>query len=120
MTHIADACIVACIDFRFQKYIKDWIAKNLNGKTYDYVGLAGSTKDWPVIKKQIDISKKLHQIKQVILIHHEECGAYGTESTPQRHSQDLKKAKEKILAKYPDLQVDLYYLHLDGTFEVIR
>ena len=119
MSHIADTCIVACIDFRFQKYIKDWIEKNLSGKTYDYIGFAGSTKDWQTIKNQIDISKKLHQIKQVILIHHEECGAYGQESTQERHATDLKTAKENILATYPDLKVDLYYLHLDGMFEPI-
>jgi len=119
MAHITDCCIVACIDFRFQKYIKDWIEKNLPGKTYDYIGFAGATKDWETIKNQIDISKRLHQIKQLILIHHEECGAYGDESTPKSHAQDLRKARGKILASYPDIKVDLYYLHLDGTFEPV-
>jgi len=70
--------------------------------------------------KQVDISVKLHHIKQVILIHHEECGAYGNESTFKRHEADLKKARDVILAKHPDLQVDLYYLTLSGQFEKIR
>ena len=83
------------------------------------LGYADSTKDLETIMKQIDISVRLHQIKQVVLIHHEECGAYGAETTRERHTQDLQKAKETILANYPDFKVDLYYLHLGGTFERI-
>jgi carbonic anhydrase len=116
--HTCDAIVVSCIDFRFQKYIREWADKNLNGKKYDLVGYAGSTKDLETIMKQIDISVRLHKIKQVVLIHHEECGAYGSASTPKRHARDLKKAKNVILDRYPKLTVNPYYLHLDGTFEV--
>jgi carbonic anhydrase len=119
MAHIADAAVVACIDFRFQKFIRTWIDNNLTGKTFDYIGWAGSTKNLDSVLEQIGISVRLHQIKQVVLIHHEECGAYGEESTPERHAEDLKKARAATLAKYPDLAVDLYYLHLDGAFEPV-
>ena len=117
MAHTCDAVVVSCIDFRFQKYIKDWTNEKLKGKTYDYVALAGGTKDLPTILNQIDLSVRLHSIKEAYLIHHEECGAYGAESTPEKHAEDLKKAKTEVLAKYPELKVTLYYLHLDGTFE---
>jgi carbonic anhydrase len=120
MPHTCDAFVVACIDFRFQKYIKDWLGKNLQNKTYDYVGFAGSTKNLDTIVGQLDISVRLHQIKEVVLIHHEECGAYGTESTHDRHATDLNKAKKTILEKYPQLSVSLFYLHLDGEFEKIK
>lgn len=119
-THTCDALIVCCIDFRFQKYIQNWLAKNLKNKTYDLVGFAGSTKNLPTIMKQVKISKSLHHINQVVLIHHEECGAYGADSTPQRHAEDLNKAKKRILRLYPDLQVSLYYFHLDGEFESVQ
>lgn len=119
MAHICDAAVIACIDFRFQKFIRDWTDKELIGKKFDYIGFAGSTKNLDTILGQIDISVRLHQIKQVVLIHHEECGAYGAESTPERHAADLIKAREAVLAKYPSLQVDLYYLLLDGTFQKI-
>jgi carbonic anhydrase len=69
---------------------------------------------------QLDISVRLHHIYQVVLIHHEECGAYGVESTPNRHAADLNIAKKSILEKYPALNVGLYYLHLDGEFEAIK
>jgi carbonic anhydrase len=120
MAHICDAIVVCCIDFRFQKFIRKWTDKNLKGKTFDMVGFAGSTKDLETVMKQIDISVRLHQIKKVVLIHHEECGAYGAESTPKRHATDLKKAKSEILSKYPTLEVLLYYLHLDGTFDKVK
>jgi len=119
-THICDALIVACIDFRFQKYIQNWLTKKFKNKTYDYVGFAGSTKNLDIIMNQLDISVRLHHIKQVILIHHEDCGAYGKESTHDRHAKDLKKAEKLINKKYPDLKVDLYYLHLDREFEEIK
>lgn len=119
MAHACDAIVVCCIDFRFQKYIRDWTDKILKNQTFDLVGFAGSTKDLETVMKQVDISVRLHQIKKVVLIHHEECGAYGSESTPERHANDLKKAKSEILARYPDLEVVLYYLLLDGTFEQV-
>ena len=118
-THYCDATIVVCIDFRFQKYIRDWTDKKLKGKTFDLVGFAGSTKDLQTVMKQIDISVRLHHIKEVYLIHHEECGAYGAESTPEKHAEDMRKAQETILLKYPILKVELYYLHLDGEFEKV-
>lgn len=119
-THTCDGFVVACIDFRFQKYIKDWLKKNLQNKTYDYVGFAGGSKNLDIIMGQLDISVRLHNIKEVILINHEECGAYGVESTHDRHAADLNKAKQTISTKYPNLSVSLFYLHLDGEFEVIK
>lgn len=118
--HFCDAIVVCCIDFRFQKHIRNWTDENLKGKTFDLVGLAGSTKDFDAVLEQIDISVSLHHTKEAILIHHEECGAYGAESTLQRHTQDLHKAREIILSKYTELKILLYYLHLNGTFEEIK
>lgn len=120
MAHIADAFVLSCIDFRFQKYIREWLDIHLTDKTFDYVGFAGGVKDLDTIMKQLDISVRLHDIKHVILMNHEECGAYGAESTPENHARDLGKAKEAILAKYPHLTVDLYYLHLNGDFEEVK
>lgn len=118
--HSCDAIVVSCIDFRFQKFIRDWTDKNLANETFDYVGFAGCTKDLETALKQIEISIRLHNVKKVILMHHEECGAYGTESTPENHARDLKKAKAKILEQHPDITVELYYLHLNGDFEKVE
>jgi carbonic anhydrase len=116
MSHPCDALVVSCIDFRFQKFIRDWTDKNLNNQTFDLIGFAGSTKDLDTIMKQLDISVRLHSIKKVILIHHEDCGAYGAESTPENHTRDLQKSRGVIFAKYPNLKIETYYLTLSGEF----
>lgn len=119
MPHTCDAVVVTCIDFRFQKYIRKWTDEHLKGKTFDLVGFAGSTKDLQTIIGQIDISVRLHHVKRVVLIHHENCGAYGSESTKEKHSLELVKAETAIGKKYPKLKINLYYLKLDGKFEKI-
>jgi hypothetical protein len=119
MAHIADSCLVCCIDFRFQKHIRKFTDEYLKNKTFDLVGFAGASKSLDVVLIQLDISVRLHQIKQVVLIHHEECGAYGPESTRERHAADLKKARMAILEKWPNLQVDLFYMKLDGEVEKV-
>lgn len=119
MDHKAESVIVTCIDFRLQEAINNWISKNFAAKTYDRVTLAGGVKSLETIMGQIDIAVRLHHIKKVILINHEDCGAYGEAGTPQKHAEDLKTTKAKVLENYPDLAVETYYLHLDGTFESI-
>jgi carbonic anhydrase len=119
MAHVSDSCVVCCIDFRFQKHIRKFADEYLKNKTFDLIGFAGASKSLDIILGQLDISVRLHQIKQVVLIHHEECGAYGAESTLERHAEDLKKAKNAILAKWPNLQVGLFYMKLDGKVEKV-
>ena len=119
-TLTCNAIIVCCSDFRVQKFIRQFTDEKLAGKTFDMVGYAGSTKDLDIILKQIDISIKHHGIKQVILIHHEECDIYGIESNLEHHISDLNRAKTMILKTHPDLKIDLYYLTLDGEFQVIN
>ena len=120
MVHSCDALIVCCIDFRFQKYIRDWTDKELIDKTYDLVGFAGSTKELDTVMKQVDISVELHHTKDIYLIHHEDCGAYGAEDSKERHKHDLKKARKAVLQKYPNVQVHLLYIYLNGNFEKVK
>lgn len=120
MAHTCDALVVSCIDFRFQKYIRTWLDQNFGEKTFDYVGYAGGVKDLETVMKQLDISVRLHDIKHVVLMNHENCGAYGDESTPERHAADLLKAKKAIEEKYPHLKVDLFYILLDGNFQEVK
>jgi carbonic anhydrase len=117
--HTCEALVATCIDFRFQEYINDWISKNFSPKSHDRVAFAGGVKSVDIVLGQIDISKRLHDIKKVVLINHEDCGAYGEAGTPEKHSEDLKNATSKVKEKYPELAVETFYLHLDGTFEKV-
>lgn len=111
----AEGIIVTCIDFRLQKAINNWISQHFAPKTFDRVALAGGVKNLETILGQIEIAVRLHHVKKVILINHEDCRAYGEAETPEKHAEDLKAAKAKIKEVYPTLEVETYYLHLDGT-----
>lgn len=117
--HFCEAVIVSCIDFRFQEYVENWARQNFGSKNYDRVAWAGGVKSLDQILSQIEISQRLHHIKKVVLINHEDCGAYGQEDMPQKHARDLTNAKNKIKEQFPNLEVETYYLHLDGAFENI-
>ena len=114
--HSCEALVVTCMDFRLQDFINNWISKNIPPRSHDRIAFAGGVKNLETILWQVEISKRLHDIKKVILINHEDCGAYGEAGTPQKHAEDLKTAKAAILEKYPDLEVETYYFHLDGIF----
>lgn len=118
-SHTAEGIIITCIDFRLQEAINKWISKNFAPKTFDRVALGGGVQDLATILSQIDIAVKLHHIKKAVLVNHEDCGAYGEAGTLQKHRDDLKAATAKVKTVYPNLEVQTYYLHLDGTFEPI-
>ncbi len=117
--HACEAIVVTCIDFRFQEYINNWIAENFTPKTFDRVAIAGGVFDLDCVLKQVEISKRLHHIKKVVLINHEDCGAYGEKGTHEKHIMDLEEAKKRIEESFEGLGPETYYLHLDGTFEKV-
>jgi carbonic anhydrase len=90
----------------------------------DEISVAGAIKDLlgearDFLLKQIDISTRLHGINRVILVAHEDCGAYGgkrafssDEAEFSKHKEDLAKAKEIILTKFPDLEVDFVFARI--------
>lgn len=118
--HNCSAAIVTCIDFRLQPFINKWIGSNFENRTYDRVAFAGGVFNLETLLQQIEISHRLHHIHKVVLINHEDCGAYGEEGNDQRHANDLQRASKKIQEHFPNLEVDTYYLHLNGTFEKIH
>src|SRR3990167_6831918 len=106
MSHLADAIVITCIDFRFQQYIDDWLKQNFKKYMFDRVALAGGVFDFYSILRQVEISQRLHQTKKVILVNHQDCGAYGKEGTFKRHRDDLTEAERKLEALYPDIDVE--------------
>lgn len=120
MQHQAEAIVVTCIDFRLQEYINNWLSQKFAPKTFDRVALAGGVKDLETILSQIEIARRLHHIKKAVLINHEDCGAYEEAGTKEKHVKDLESAVEKIRSKMAHLQIETYYLKLDGTFEGIK
>lgn len=114
--HTCFSVIVSCIDFRIQPAVEAWARQNLAAKNYNRVALAGGVKDFSSVMNQIDLSCKLHGIKKVILTNHEDCGAYGSEATEEKHRRDLLSAAAAVKSKYPDLTVETYFIRLNGEF----
>ena len=114
---LTDAVVVHCIDFRLQKHLDPWLHKHFGHDNYNRVSLAGGVLEFDTVSKQIEISDRLHKIKKVILINHEDCGAYGDAGNYERHKEDLEKAAIKLGEECSHLDVETYYLYLDGKFE---
>ncbi len=112
--HNCHSLLVSCLDFRIQKTVEDWARQNLGVRNYDRVTLAGGAKDFQTIMKQIDLSVKLHGIKKVVLMNHQDCGAYGESGTEEKHRRDLLAAASAVKSKYPSLQVETYFVTLSG------
>lgn len=78
----------------------------------DIVAVAGAAKDLDegngdYLLKQIDISYRLHNMRQVILMNHTDCGAYGgrMENDEQKHQAVMARVADLITAKYPEIAV---------------
>lgn len=136
MAHHCKSLLIRCIDFRLAKSIKNYLeANNLLGDC-DVLSVAGAIKslispnnpgDKDFILGQIDISVSLHQIKEVILVNHTDCGAYGGSSKftfkkeeREFHVKEMQAAKEIILEKYPTLKIKMVLAEImpDGNFEL--
>ena len=134
--HDAKAVLVTCMDFRF---INDEIS-HMKDKGYDVnfdgfvlagVSIGINQNKYPEWAKtffeHIELSKKLHHIKKVVLLDHLDCGAYklfASEFTTEEeerelHVKELKIAAEKIRTKFPDLKVVCKIMDTDRTVEKV-
>ena len=99
-----DALVVHCMDYRLQKFIQPWITVRFGYDNFDIISLAGSVHDYEMVLKYVQLA---------------DCRAYGRDGTYKRHKHDLMDAQKKIKALFPKLNVETFYLHLDGEFESI-
>jgi len=114
-----EVLVVHCMDYRLQKYLNDWLDKNTGIGNYDRVVIAGGVLDIYPVLKHVELAVRLHKIRKVILVNHEDCLAYGPVGMFERHRADLTEAERKIHALHMNLIVDKYYLKLDGAFEQV-
>lgn len=114
-----DALVVHCMDYRLQKFIQPWITVRFGYDNFDIISLAGGVHDDEVVLKYVELAVKIHTIQTVCLINHEDCRAYGRDGTISRHKRDLINTQNKLLALFPLLHVETFYLHLNGNFESI-
>lgn len=120
MGHTCKTIVATCIDFRFQPAIHRWIEEKYGEGGFDRVAYAGGVKSFDTVLEQVKLSKKLHNIETVVLVNHEDCGAYGEAGTREKHEQDLRAAKERVEQEISGVKVELYFLTLDKHFEPVE
>jgi carbonic anhydrase len=121
MTHHCSTLVLQCIDFRLGRPIPQLLGEMGILGDCDIVSIAGAAKTLATPTKpshretaldQIDIAVRLHSIDTVLLINHEDCGAYGgraafssPEAEEASHAADMALATEVIRTQYPRLRV---------------
>lgn len=126
-----DVLARACIDGRFIKMTVDWLTEKTGG-VFDFRTGVGSSKaiiasedDRESFFNVIKTSVKLHGIKEVWLIDHIDCGAYGgserfndEEAEKKFHFEKLQEATSIVQNNFPDLKVRKFYQNWDNVEEL--
>jgi hypothetical protein len=143
LSHDADTLVLSCMDFRLISRVSEYMDKISKKGSYDYVVLAGASlgvnntvyPDWGrTFWDHLKLSRDLHNIRNVMIIDHRNCGAYKailhedypeSETASQRkeetasHKKQLEALAQAIHEKYPFLGVQTRLMSLDGSVEDI-
>lgn len=92
---VIDAAVVTCIDYRFVESVLAFLKKK-GVKTFDLISVAGATRQRNIVKKQLFASFTLHHPKQVVLIQHEDDGAYGGSLRFKNQDEEFEAYKNDL------------------------
>lgn len=122
----ASSCAVWCFDARFGRLAR--LYESYQSAPVDFVAVAGGAKaiadggaSREYVLEQVAASLLLHQPKEIVLMVHEDCGAYGRhfptpEETRDFYLAELDKAGEAVrefLKKYGGNAVSLRKIFAD-------
>ena len=130
------ALVLSCMDFRFVNDTVYFLNKEYKD-SYNKFSLAGASlgynqdkfKEWGIVfDKHIELSKQLHDIDEIVVVDHMDCGAYrilydnenmSKEEEYKLHQKNLNKFRELIHKKHPSLKVTMLLANLDGSITPI-
>jgi hypothetical protein len=132
MSHKAQAIVQTCIDFRFRTALNDFIENELNLHSVDLKTDGGGVKkiveEGPIrewIFANYQIAFDLHGVEHVILINHQDCGAYGgskafenLDKEIQAQEIQLRHGVSVVRSKFPDKQIEAYLALIDPEGKV--
>lgn len=132
----AAALVLSCIDFRFVRREQAFLEQLNLSDHYDWTALAGASlaiagfphlEDATAFWDQLDLAYSLHHVRRVLILDHQDCGAYAlkltralvTDPDDERriHAQYLQQAVQSIGNRYADIEVETYFARLDGEVE---
>ena len=134
----AEALLLTCMDFRLMDEIERYMSARGLRDRYVHVILSGASlgavsEKHPAWKQtfweHLGIAAELHGIRRVIVMDHRDCDAYQQElgeehpkdakAEKQAHTIELRKLKDQIREKYPEIEVEMRLMALGGRVEAI-
>ena len=135
--HKSKAIVLNCMDFRLIDDLERFLDNSGYNNNYDDFILAGASlgynqqvyPSWrEIFNTHVELAEQLHEIQEIIIIDHMNCGAYKkfynkqsfTDSEERAlHIKNLKKAQRILKKRFPKLTVKKYLMKLDGSVEQI-
>jgi len=85
----------------------------------------GSESERKFVLDQVRLSTRLHGTKNVILMLHSDCGAYGglaafgndREVEAEHHRREMHKAVACLKAAIPEVEVRSFFVDFEGVWE---
>ena len=129
-----DVLVLTCIDYRFPHLICDYLDERSLTGNYDIFTLPGASlgaccQEYPhwneTFEEVINLALDMHAIKKIIIINHEECGAFQTlRGIPDKKSDELLMHKTQaqqthtwLETHFPQLAFEFIYMALSGEAE---
>ena len=125
------AMVLSCIDPRFQPKVYNYLKKkNLNGKYSSFTiagGAIGVTankfKKWHIAFWQnLETSIKLHKIKTLIVLNHQDCGAakiingkkpFNLKTEKKIHEKSFILLRQNLKKRFPKINIQTKILSLN-------
>ncbi len=118
--------VIQCLDYRFRAETRQCIQNAFGVEHFNIIGLPGSTKSFlegsMTAWKGIKMSYEKHGCRRFFIVHHEDCGAYGSSRSfvnPEKeeafHNVQLCAMRDRLVKMYTDVDVILIYAKLIGT-----
>lgn len=125
--HYCDWIAVTCMDFRMWKKVVAFLEEQFDVQENDASFSPGAAK--AIIESEsgdaVDMALKVafenHQAKGLVIVNHNDCGAYGgeakfegnLEAERKFHKAELRKAYKLVKEKFPEKKVVLIYAEVD-------
>ena len=133
-----DALLLNCMDYRLTEATTKYMVQHGMAEKYDQVVMAGAalaakndkfpawgTTFWDHVQVALD----LHHIHKVVIMDHRDCGAYKVilgkdfakdpKDEFEVHAKHMRAVRDDVKKKYPQLEVELLLMALDGKVETI-
>ncbi|MCH8244362.1 hypothetical protein IIB97_00540 [Patescibacteria group bacterium] len=127
-THTCKGVVLHCIDFRFRKRLEEFFHERFVNEDYDLIVVAGGAKSLVAesenpafLTGQFDTSLRLHAPSIIVLVQHEDCGAYGGsvafadfKAEFNFQKEELRKAAAFLYERFPKVVIERYFIRLSG------